>query len=128
MNAAASGVLKELPDLVLGYGVSDEYSFVFHKDCTLFERREAKLTSTVVSTFTAYYVHLWPTYFVDSPLSMPLPSFDGRAVCYPSVGNLRDYCAWRQADCHINNLYNTTFWTLIQQGGMDAKEAEKELV
>jgi tRNA(His) guanylyltransferase len=28
---------------------------------------------------------------------------------------------------HINNLYNTTFWTLIQLGGMDAKEAEKEL-
>jgi tRNA(His) 5'-end guanylyltransferase len=28
---------------------------------------------------------------------------------------------------HINNLYNTTFWALIQQGGMDAKTAEKEL-
>jgi tRNA(His) 5'-end guanylyltransferase len=28
---------------------------------------------------------------------------------------------------HINNLYNTTFWTLILKGGMDAKEAEKEL-
>jgi len=28
---------------------------------------------------------------------------------------------------HINNLYNTTFWTLIQQGGLTAKEAEKEL-
>lgn len=28
---------------------------------------------------------------------------------------------------HINNLYNTTFWTLIQQGGMDAKAAEAEL-
>jgi len=28
---------------------------------------------------------------------------------------------------HINNLYNTTFWALIQQGGMDAKAAEKEL-
>jgi tRNA(His) 5'-end guanylyltransferase len=28
---------------------------------------------------------------------------------------------------HINNLYNTTFWALIQQGGMEPKEAEKEL-
>lgn len=28
---------------------------------------------------------------------------------------------------HINNLYNTTFWALIQNGGMDAKDAEKEL-
>jgi hypothetical protein len=32
---------------------------------------------------------------------------------------------WLQG--HINNLYNTTFWALIQIGGMDAKSAEKEL-
>ncbi|KAM5355504.1 hypothetical protein ACJ41O_002150 [Fusarium nematophilum] len=28
---------------------------------------------------------------------------------------------------HINNLYNTTFWSLIQLGGLDNKEAEKTL-
>jgi tRNA(His) 5'-end guanylyltransferase len=28
---------------------------------------------------------------------------------------------------HINNLYNTTFWTLVQQGGMGAREAEQRL-
>jgi tRNA(His) 5'-end guanylyltransferase len=28
---------------------------------------------------------------------------------------------------HINNLYNTTFWTLVQQGGMDPREAEQKL-
>ena len=28
---------------------------------------------------------------------------------------------------HINNLYNTTFWALQQQGGRTATEAEKEL-
>lgn len=28
---------------------------------------------------------------------------------------------------HINNLYNTTFWALIQQGGMTNQEAEKAL-
>jgi tRNA(His) guanylyltransferase len=39
MNAAAVGVMKELPDLVIAYGISDEYSFVFHEDCNLFERR-----------------------------------------------------------------------------------------
>lgn len=35
--------------------------------------------------------------------------------------------SWRQVDCHINNLYNTTFWTLIQQGGLTAIEAEEKL-
>ncbi|KAI0421787.1 tRNA guanylyltransferase [Xylaria grammica] len=112
MNAAAKAVVTELPDITIAYGVSDEYS---------------KLITTIASTFTSYYVHLWPTYFPDAPLSPPLPSFDGRAVCYPSVQNLRDYMSWRQVDCHINNLYNTTFWSLIQLGGSDANEAEKFL-
>lgn len=127
MNAAAEGVMKELPDLVLGYGVSDEYSFVFHKDCSLFERRASKLTTTIVSTFSSYYTFLWPKYFPETPLTPPLPSFDGRAVCYPSDQNLRDYMSWRQVDAHINNLYNTTFWALVQEGGMDPRAAEQEL-
>ncbi|KAH8704380.1 tRNAHis guanylyltransferase-domain-containing protein [Phaeosphaeriaceae sp. PMI808] len=127
MNAAAKAVMKELPDLVLAYGNSDEFSFVFHKDCALFERRASKLTTTITSTFTSHYVFLWSQYFPDKPLTPPLPSFDGRAVCYPSDANLRDYMSWRQVDCHINNLYNTTFWALVQQGGMDPREAEKKL-
>ncbi|KZF22032.1 tRNAHis guanylyltransferase [Xylona heveae TC161] len=128
MNAAAASVMKDLPDIVIAYGVSDEYSFVFHKSCTLFERRESKLVTTVVSTFTSYYVHLWSSYFTNVPLSAPMPSFDGRAVMYPTDHNLRDYLSWRQVDCHINNLYNTTFWALILLGGMGATEAEKELM
>ncbi|CAF3587422.1 unnamed protein product [Fusarium graminearum] len=143
MNTAAKAVVTELPDITIAYGVSDEYSFVFHKACTLFERRASKLVSTVVSTFTANYVYFWSTHFPDTPLSPPLPSFDGRAVCYPSVQNLRDYMSWRQVDCkyskmcqddfdaneqgHINNLYNTSFWSLIQVKGLDNKEAEKRL-
>lgn len=40
MNNAAEAVVSEMPDLVVAYGISDEFSFVFHKTCTLFERRE----------------------------------------------------------------------------------------
>ena len=28
---------------------------------------------------------------------------------------------------HINNLFNTTFWALVEKGGISAKEAEEEL-
>ena len=28
---------------------------------------------------------------------------------------------------HINNLYNTTFWALVQKGGMDASNAQERL-
>lgn len=119
--------MTELPDILIAYGVSDEYSFVLHKTSSLFDRRASKLMATIVSTFTSYYVHFWPIYFPNKPLSPPLPSFDSRTVCYPSVQNLRDYLSWRQVDCHINNLFNTTFWALIQLGGQDPKEAEKIL-
>lgn len=125
MNAAAEAVVRELPDVILAYGDSDEYSFILHQSCTLFERRSSKLVTTIVSTFTANYIHLWSNHF-DSPLLSPLPTFDGRAVCYPNVKILRDYLCWRQVDCHINNLYNTTFWALVK-GGMKAAEAEKAL-
>ncbi|KAF3096553.1 tRNA-His guanylyltransferase [Orbilia oligospora] len=130
MNAAAVAVFHDLGGEVISiaYGVSDEFSFVLRKECNLFERREAKLVSTIVSIFTAYYISLWSTYFPSEPLKRPLPTFDGRAVCYPTIENVRDYLSWRQADCHINNLYNTTFWALILKGGMTPQEAEKELM
>lgn len=59
----------------------------------------SKILTTLVSTFTSYYIHLWPSFFPDTPLSSPLPSFDGRVVQYPTVENLRDYFCWRQVDC-----------------------------
>lgn len=146
MNAAAQHTVRNLPDIVIAYGYSDEYSFVFHKSTTLFDRRKAKISSTVVSTFTAAYVHLWSSYFTSEKTAKAgnatevpdhdettllsidhLPTFDARAICYPSVQNLRDYLSWRQADCHINNLYNTTFWALVQHGDMTNTEAEEHL-
>lgn len=56
-----------------------------------------------------------------------LPTFDARAITYPTKKVLRDYLCWRQVDAHINNLYNTTFWTLVQRGGLSRPEAEEKL-
>ena len=68
MNAAAKAVLTELPDIVIAYGISDEYrsfprnpvlprpvlltynSFVFHKSCALFERR-SRYDSSMLTCF-----------------------------------------------------------------------------
>jgi tRNA(His) guanylyltransferase len=30
------GVMREFPDIILAFGESDEYSFVLHKDTTLY--------------------------------------------------------------------------------------------
>ena len=129
MNAAAQHVLRTIPDICFAYGVSDEYSFVFDRTTTLFDRRRDKLVSTVVSTFTAGYIGLWQSVMSETrKLDVEwLPGFDGRAVCFPTTRNLRDYLCWRQVDCHVNNLYNTTFWALVLRGGVGQTEAEEEL-
>lgn len=128
-NAAAINTVREIKDVVLAYGESDEYSFVLRKETSLFNRRESKLVSTFVSTFTSNYVFLWNKFFPDLPLDLKhLPTFDGRAVVYPNLSILKDYINWRFVDTHINNLYNTTFWTLVIKGGLTTTAAERRLM
>ncbi|XP_048190177.1 probable tRNA(His) guanylyltransferase isoform X2 [Perognathus longimembris pacificus] len=55
------------------------------------------------------------------------PGFDGRVVLYPNNQTLKDYLSWRQADCHINNLYNTVFWALIHKSGLTPVQAQERL-
>ncbi|KAH8244274.1 hypothetical protein KR026_005232 [Drosophila bipectinata] len=125
MNAAATAVMQEFRDIVLAYGQSDEYSFVFRKETTAFKRRSAKLLTYVTSLFSSSYVMQWPRW-KSAPLAYA-PCFDGRVVLYPSDENLRDYLSWRQADVHVNNLYNTAFWKLVLDKGLSNQQAEERL-
>ncbi|XP_011187676.1 probable tRNA(His) guanylyltransferase [Zeugodacus cucurbitae] len=126
MNSAAVTVMEEFRDVILSYGQSDEYSFIFRKETNVFNRRAAKLLTYVTSLFTSAYVFNWNQWMQHKTLQYP-PCFDGRIVLYPSDQNLRDYLSWRQADVHINNLYNTAFWNLVLQSGLTNQEAEAEL-
>ncbi|CAB3989393.1 probable tRNA(His) guanylyltransferase [Paramuricea clavata] len=125
MNRCAEEVMKEFQDLILAYGQSDEYSFVFKRSTTLFNRRASKLMTNLASYFASSYVFYWSEYFKEK-LQYP-PTFDGRVVLYPTETNLKDYLSWRQADCHINNLYNTCFWKLVKIAGLSPEDAEKRL-
>ncbi|GJQ80867.1 hypothetical protein Trydic_g14127 [Trypoxylus dichotomus] len=98
MNKAALSVMEEFKEIILAYGQSDEYSFLFRKDTELFNRRASKIIT-----------------------------FDARVILYPTDQTMKDYLIWRQVDCHINNLYNTTFWNLVDKGGLTNEEAEKRL-
>uniref|UniRef100_H2YD64 tRNA(His) guanylyltransferase n=1 Tax=Ciona savignyi TaxID=51511 RepID=H2YD64_CIOSA len=124
MTRAARSVMELFNDVVLSYGQSDEYSFVFKKGTKTYNRRSSKLSSVVVSQFTSSYVYHWKEYFPDLQLGYP-PAFDSRTVLYPSDKNLRDYLSWRQADCHINNMYNYCFWNLVQSGSTKHEAQER---
>lgn len=129
INKSALKLMQTIPDIIMAFGDSDEYSFLLKKDCELFERREFKLVTTFASTFSAYYQYFWTQLNPSKPLNVDrLPTFDARAIVYPNDANVIDYFSWRQADCHINNLYNTTFWALVCKGGMTTKEAENRLM
>lgn len=146
MDGCAVAVMQELGDIVVAFGQSDEYSFVFRKQTTLYKRRSFKLVSVLVSLFSASYVRLWSQFLPEVTLQYT-PMFDARAVCYPNNKVLRDYLAWRQVlhcsglkprghgralgdltglqvDTHINNQYNTCYWALRQQGGKSPGEAQ----
>ena len=125
MNDSALACMREFGDIVMSYGQSDEYSFVFSRSTNLFGRRSSKIISCLVSYFTAAYVMNWRAYF-QTPLQS-VPHFDGRVVLYPSLKNVQDYFSWRQADCHINNLYNTCFWGIIKTHGIDTVAAQERL-
>uniref|UniRef100_A0A0E0HHB1 tRNA(His) guanylyltransferase n=1 Tax=Oryza nivara TaxID=4536 RepID=A0A0E0HHB1_ORYNI len=125
MNACATSMLEKFPDIVFAYGVSDEYSFVFREETEFYQRRESKILSLCVSYFTSVYVMKWKDFFPNKELKEP-PYFDGRVVCYPNLKTIRDYLAWRQVDCHINNQYNTCFWSLVKSGKTE-KEAQQAL-
>ncbi|PIL35648.1 hypothetical protein GSI_02378 [Ganoderma sinense ZZ0214-1] len=126
MDHAARDVMNEFKDIVLAFGESDEYSFLFRRSTALYNRREAKILTTLTSLFTSSYVFNWSKYFPETPLKY-CPSFDGRIVLYPSATVVRDYFSWRQADTHINNLYNTVFWALVLKGGQTTTEAHATL-
>uniref|UniRef100_A0A1B0AFI2 Probable tRNA(His) guanylyltransferase n=1 Tax=Glossina pallidipes TaxID=7398 RepID=A0A1B0AFI2_GLOPL len=116
MTSAAQTVMEKFSDIILSYG----------QKTNVYNRRSSKLLSYVTSLFTSCYVMYWPQWMGNQKLTYP-PSFDGRVVLYPSDQNLRDYLSWRQADVHINNLYNTAFWNLVQKKGLTNKEAEAKL-
>lgn len=126
MNKAAYNVMNQFNDIIMAYGDSDEYSFCIRKQCELYERRELKLVSIIGSSFTSYYLYEFNKVF--SAQAKMLPMFDSRAVIYPNLSVVKDYFRWRQVDCHINNLYNTSFWKLIQVKGMTNQEAENALL
>ena len=64
MNKAAKEVMNGFSaEIVLAYGQSDEYSFVFSKCTKLFNRREDKILSCTLSLFSSAYMAYFPKYF-----------------------------------------------------------------
>ena len=138
---------------------ADADSFVFNKECTLFDRRERyvgalDLTAYVYwdsarSSLPSYQPLLLIIYSCGLLSSLPhhshfhcrhlteglyfiqARSFSG-TTCVGGRSIVRTLVLYRCAttnSCmgHINNIYNTTFWALVDQGGLSPTQAEEHL-
>lgn len=126
MNYAAVKVMAVIKDIVLSFGQSDEYTFVLNRTTSFCHRRASKIESIINCVFTSQYIEHWNAWMGGRVMN-GLPTFDARTVPYASDALLRDYLSWRQADVHINNLYNTCFWKLVCDKQMENSTAEEYL-
>lgn len=81
--------------------------------------------SVIVSLFSSLYIKNFHKLFGNFPNGEVI--FDAWIVLYPNEKLVKDYLSWWQADCHINNMYNTCFWGLVIKLEKTNQEAEKIL-
>ncbi|EMP37041.1 U7 snRNA-associated Sm-like protein LSm11 [Chelonia mydas] len=99
MTKCAQTVMQELEDIVMAYGQSDEYSFVFKKKSNWFKRRAS----------------LPPVMFSIGKIILRT----SHSCIHPDLMD--------ELSCHINNLYNTVFWMLVQRSGLTPVQAQDRL-
>ena len=89
MNKCACNVMNEFNEIILSYGQSDEYSFVFRwgrssqiidhnnpsltgrPDTAVYSRRSDKIVTNIVSLFASSYVFHWQEFFPANKLLYP---------------------------------------------------------
>ena len=72
----------------------------------------------------------WNEEFPIKPVhGLRLSTFGATTVMHPNsdVFFFKVYFSWRQADCHISNLYNTSFWGLIRKCTLSPQDGENAL-
>jgi tRNA(His) guanylyltransferase len=99
-KAALRVAVDFFPEIVLAYGQSDEFSFVFKRDTNVYNRRRDKLITNVASQFAAAFVFHWKDAFgeICFPSSNPLLfRVDVEVVPFDYRHNFKRFLAiWRE--------------------------------
>ncbi|KAG5053572.1 hypothetical protein JHK85_006082 [Glycine max] len=121
MNSCAVEVLEEDADIILAYGFSDEYTFIFKKTSKFYERRASKVLSIITSFFSSVFVRKWDEFFPPKELKCH-PSLHRWFIAWASIEAFQAYLLWRQTICHLSNQHEQCLWRLVEHG-MNEKEA-----
>lgn len=99
-------VTKELVDRThacIGYTQSDEISLVYPPaEEHIFGGRQSKIESTLAAIASAKFNQLLPELLPEKKDS--LPTFDARAIQYPTLELAAESLMWREADATRNSL------------------------
>jgi len=118
MCLAAKEVMKDF-GAMFAYAQSDECTFLFPKNFSIFDRRHEKLVSLIAAKMSVYFNK---ASIVRNSGTVPI--FDARVILLPSKADVVRYFVWRQMDSHRNCISSYCFWKLLQ-GGIGANEAQK---
>ncbi len=102
LDTAAMGLASEMSGCRLGFGQSDEYSFLLtdfssEHEKMWFDGNVQKIVSVAASIFTAHFA----TAFTGA---YPAATFDARVMAIPRRINVEQYFLWRQLDASANSL------------------------
>ncbi len=98
LDTAAVALAAEMPGCRLGFGQSDEYSFLLtdfssEHEKMWFDGNVQKIVSVAASIFTAHFARVFA-----------LATFDARVMVIPRRADVIDYFIWRQMDASANSL------------------------
>jgi len=98
LDTAAIALAAEMPGCRLGFGQSDEYSFLLtdfgsEHEKMWFDGNVQKMVSVAASIFTAHFT-----------AAFALATFDARVMVIPRRDDVEQYFIWRQLDASANSL------------------------
>lgn len=114
MNYCAKSLIEQFkPHILLSYGFSDQFIFVFKKTSTFCDLNLSDILSVIVSNFTSNYVFNWSKFF-DCKLQYA-PAFKANYLLFPVEFYLIQYILAKHHECYISNLNATLYSALIGQ-------------
>ena len=116
MDQAALYTAKEF-NAMFAYTQSDEISYFFDKNTSLFNRRPEKFISLLASCTTMRFKG-------ESGLD---GMFDGRVIILDLWSDVEDYLEERQEDCYRNAVNGASLYNFIKRYGGSTSTATKQL-
>jgi len=110
MIDASIEVMKD-SGAVCAYTESDETTFIFPKECSLFNRRAEKISSIVAAKMSVAFNKL-----EEIRNRKASPVFDARVLVLPTLEDVVRCLEWRRLDSKRNGISTVLFWKLVQSG------------